>query len=90
MAGVINDYESIKKFRHEILDTVERLEEQLRKTEQAMTDVASTWKDLQFQKYHQEFNYDKEKIPPLCRRLEEFEDDVLRPLQQKIEKYLNL
>ena len=84
----IIENESIKKFRHEILDTVERLEEQLRKTEQAMTDVASILEDLQFQKYHQEFSYDKEKIPPLCRRWEDFANNVLRPLQQIEVAYL--
>lgn len=90
MAGVINDYESIRKFRNELLETVEGLNDQLRKTEQAMDDVAAVWKDMQFQKYHKEFSADKEQIPPLCARLEEYENDVLFPLEEKIKKYLNL
>lgn len=90
MASVINDYESIKKFRRELLKTVDKLRTQLRKTEQAMDDVATVWKDLQFQKYHKEFSEDKEQIPQLCAKLNEYESDVLYPLEEKIRKYLEL
>ena len=31
MAGVINDYETLHKFRNELLDTVDKLREQLKK-----------------------------------------------------------
>lgn len=90
MASVINDYESVKKFRDELLDTVDGLNAQLRKTEQSMDDVAAVWKDIQFQKYHKEFSEDKEQIPPLCTRLEIYENDVLHPLEEKLRRYLDL
>lgn len=90
MAGVINDYETLHKFRNELLDTVDKLREQLKKTEKAMGDVSAVWKDMQFLKYEKEFNKDKEMIEPLCKDIEEFESDVLYPLEKILEKYANL
>ena len=90
MAGVINDIESLHKFRNELLDTVEDLREQLRRTENAIETVAEVWKDQQFLKYEQEFRKDKEKIEPLCKDIEAFEGDVLYPLEKILEKYSNL
>ena len=90
MAGVINDYETLHKFRNELLDTVDKLREQLKKTEKSMEDVSAVWKDLQFLKYEKEFNKDKEMIEPLCKDIEEFESDVLYPLEKILKKYANL
>ena len=90
MAGVINDYETLHKFRNELLDTVDKLREQLKKTEKAMEDVSAVWKDMQFLKYEKEFNKDKEMIEPLCKDIEKFESDVLYPLEKILEKYANL
>ncbi|MCM1177774.1 MAG: hypothetical protein NC308_05975 [Clostridium sp.] len=90
MAGVINDYETLHKFRNELLDTVDDLRDQLRKTEKAMDDVAAVWKDMQFLKYEKEFSKDKEKIEPLCKDIEEFESDVLYPLEKLLVEYGNL
>lgn len=89
MASVINDYEAIRKFRRDLLEAVEGLNEQLHKTEAAIDEVASVWKDSQFQKYHKNFSEDKERIAPLCNRLEQYESEVLYPLEVKIENYLN-
>lgn len=90
MAGIINDYETLHKFRNELLDTVDNLRKQLKKTETAIEDVAAVWKDMQFQKYEKEFTKDKDKIEPLCKNIEEFESDVLFPLEIILEKYGNL
>lgn len=90
MAGVINDYEALCKFRRELLDTVDDLRVQLNNTERAMSDVAASWKDAQFSKYEEEFTKDKEKIEPLCKDLEAFESEVLYPLEQLLRKYLGL
>ena len=90
MASVINNSESVNKFCNELLDTVDDLRDQLKKTEQAMDDVAQEWKDPQFKKYHDEFSKDKEKIEPLCKKIEEYEDDVLRGLYDIVYEYENL
>ncbi len=90
MASVITNSESLKKFRNELLDTVDNLREQLRVTEQAIEEVAQEWKDPQFKKYNEEFNKDKEQIEPLCKKIEEYEDDVLRGLYDIVYEYENL
>lgn len=90
MGGIINDYESVRRFRGDLLDTVGQLREQLRKTEYAMDEVAESWKDAQFKKYEKEFTADKELIEPLCKDIEAFESEVLSPLQNILEKYCNL
>ena len=90
MASVINDYEALRKFRGDLTETIEGLTHQLRRTEQAMDNVAAVWKDLQFQKYYEEFSKDKEQIPIIIDRLDQFEGEVLYSLQVKIERYLDL
>lgn len=90
MDGIINDVDSLKKFRGELLDAVDDLKAQLKKTEGAIEDVAKTWKDSQFMKFHERFEQDKEKITPLCKAIGEFESEVLYPLEQVLRKYLDL
>lgn len=90
MASVINNSESVKKFCNELLDTVDDLRAQLKKTERAMDEVSQEWKDPQFQKYNEEFCKDKEKIEPLCKDIEEYESDVLHPLYKILSRYENL
>lgn len=90
MASVITNSTSLKKFRNELLDTVEDLREQLRATENAIDEVSQEWKDPQFKKYHDEFGKDKEQIEPLCKKIEEYEDDVLRGLYDIVYEYENL
>lgn len=90
MASVITNSESLKKFRNELLDTVDDLRDQLKATESAMEEVAEEWKDPQFKKYSEEFNKDKEQIEPLCKKIEEHEDEILRPLYDIVYEYENL
>lgn len=90
MATMINDPEAVSELRNKLLVTVDGLQDQLRKTERAMDVVAEEWKDIQFQKYYDGFIEDKEKINPLCKDIEAFEDEVLRPLQEILEDYLDL
>lgn len=90
MPGMINDPEAIQKFRHELLDVVENLQSQLKRTDAAMDDVAASWKDSQFQKYHQEFSKDRDIFTPLCNDIEEFESGPLAQLQSILETYNDL
>ena len=82
--------EALKKFRDDILERVDDLRDQLRKTEAAMDAVAEEWKDDQFRKYNEEFSKDKEEIEPLSKKLEEYESDVLAPLWKIVYDYENL
>ncbi|MBP5515965.1 MAG: hypothetical protein J6X86_03350 [Bacteroidales bacterium] len=90
MASMINSPETVQRLRDNLLETVDGLKEQLSRTESAMETVAKDWKDPQFQKYNEEFTEDKEKIPPLCNDIEDFEKEVLYPLQKIMEEYLDL
>jgi phage-related tail protein len=90
MDGIINDVDSLQKFRNKMLDTVEDLQKQLKTTESAVEDVAKSWKDSQFVKFKGGFDEDKELINPLCEKIEEFEGDVLRPLENILREYLEL
>ena len=90
MASIQNDVESVKKFRGELLDTVDDLQEQLKRTDAAIEEVAASWGDSQFVKFKDGFEQDKEVINPLCKDIEDFESDVLLPLEKILRKYLDL
>lgn len=87
---MINDPEAIQRFRYELLDLVDKLQEQLRRTDAAMDEVTGSWKDEQFKKYHREFSRDRDIFPPLCKDIEEFESGPLAQLQSILETYNDL
>lgn len=90
MAAIRNDVDSLKKFRGELLDTSDNLKDQLSRTEAAIEEVAAVWGDSQFVKFKEGFDQDKDVIKPLCNEIEEFEGDVLLPLENILRKYLDL
>lgn len=87
MDATINDVEALKDFRNKMLDTVDDLMKQLRRTDNAIENVARTWKDTQFEQFRDNFNEDKEKIKPLSDDIEEFEDNV-HNLEKILREYL--
>lgn len=87
MSSMRTGAEALKKFRDDILERVDDLRDQLKKTEAAMETVAEEWKDDQFRKYNEEFSKDKEEIEPLCKTLEEYENDVLYPMWKVVDEY---
>lgn len=89
MSRMITDPEAIQKFRNQILELVEELQTQAKKTDQAIDDVATTWKDEEFKKYKREFTEDRNMFDPLCKNIEEFESGPLHELQRKAEIYIN-
>lgn len=86
--GVINDPELIQKYRNDITNRINELRENLKKTDSAVENVSQGWKDIQFQQFQQNFNQDKELINPLCVVLEQYRDDILGPLQDRMNNYL--
>ena len=88
MAGIYIDVDSLEKFRKDLLRLSEDLQEQLKKTDAVIEDVASEWNDPQFKKFNDAFQQDKEMIKPLCERIEAFESIVLYPFEQKVRDYL--
>lgn len=87
---MVTGADALQRFRDDILERVDDLRDQLRKTEAAMDAVAEEWKDDQFRKYNEEFSKDKEEIEPLCKTLEEYENDVLYPLWKVVREYEDL
>ncbi len=90
MDGIINDVDSLRKFRNQLLDVVEDLQKQLKVTEGAVEDVAKSWGDSQFKKFKEGFDEDKELINPLSKKIESFEGDILYPLEKTLREYLDL
>lgn len=87
MGTMITGSESMYRFCDELLETVDQLQEQLKNTERAMDEVATDWKDAQFKEFHKQFGEDKDKINPLCKKLEDYESDILRPLADIVKEY---
>ena len=90
MGQVINDWEAMRKFRGNLSDAVKELQEQLKRTERTLEEVANSWKDEQFRKYNEEFTKDKEEFPPLCKKISEFEEGPLQTLEDIIHEYTDL
>ena len=89
-SSMVTGADALQRFRDDILERVDDLRDQLRKTEAAMDAVAEEWKDDQFRKYNEEFSKDKEEIEPLCKTLEEYEKDVLYPMWKVVREYEDL
>ena len=86
---VINDPESIRAYRGKINDAIEKLERQLHKTEMAVEAVSESWKDNNFMQFQANFSRDKEDIKPLCSILDDYDNNILHNLEQKLRNYLN-
>lgn len=87
---VINNPDSIHEFRAQIGESIENLKEQLRKTESAIEAVHESWDDDQFNQFRDNFNVDKEQIKPLQDVLENYKDNILYNLEQKLWNYLDV
>ena len=90
MVGINNDVDSLMKFRGQLLDTSDDLKDKLSRTEAAIEEVTAVWDDPQFIKFKEGFQEDKDVIKPLCDDSEEFEGEVLLPLERILRKYLEL
>lgn len=90
MSGMINDPEAIQKFRYQLAELVDKLREQLKRTDAAMDEVAASWKDEQFKKYRREFSKDRDVFEPLCKNIDEFESGPLAELQSILQNYNEL
>lgn len=85
---VINDPESIHAYRGKIVEAINNLKNQLKKTEAAVQTVSESWKDNNFMQFQNNFNEDKAKILPLCEVLNNYESNLLYQLEQKLRTYM--
>ncbi|GHV55842.1 hypothetical protein FACS1894182_01050 [Bacteroidia bacterium] len=84
----INNAESVKRFRGELTQLSQRLDDALKQTEQSVEQLRETWKDMEFQHFSTKFETDKQMIKPLNDKIVEFESVVLKRKEEKIRKYL--
>ena len=87
---IITDLDSIKDLRRKLTEVLEDLRDQYDETEKAIETVSETWRDQQFLNFKNKFSEDKEKLKPLCEKIEEYDSEVLEKLQRHIEGYLEL
>lgn len=87
---IITDLDSIKDLRRKLTEVLEDLRDQYDETEKAIETVSETWRDQQFLNFKKKFSEDKEKLKPLCEKIEEYDSEVLEKLQRHIEGYLEL
>jgi uncharacterized protein YukE len=85
---VDNDPDAIQRYRGQIQNAIEQLKEQLSNTEQAIRTVSESWKDNNFIEFQANFNVDKEQIKPLCSILDNYQDNILYQLEQKLRTYI--
>ena len=86
-ATVVNDPESIHAYRQQIAERIEQLRGLITKTEGAIQTVSESWKDNQFQQFHNNFNQDMAQIKPLCDVLSNYEGNLLYQLENKLRTY---
>jgi peptidoglycan hydrolase CwlO-like protein len=90
MAQLINDWQELQRFQNELVTACENLNEQVKKTDAALTEVNKTWKDDQFKKYQESFNEDKKRIGVLRQAIEELNEEPLAQLREIVERYTQM
>ena len=84
---VSNDPDSINRYRGQISSKAEELRGLIGKTEQAIQTEGESWKDTQFQQFQQNFSQDMAEIKPLCDVLNDYSDNILFQLENKLRIY---
>lgn len=87
--GIINNPAMIREYRGDISQRIEELINHEKETAGAIDTVSEGWKDVQFQQFQQNFSEDARKIGDLIKVLEQYRDEILGPLQQRMEGYLD-
>lgn len=83
-ASVINNSAALHKYREQLSQAIQNLQDSLKKTEAAIEQVGETWKDDNFKEFQENFNQDKEMIIPLTASLEDYETNTLFHLEEKV------
>lgn len=83
-ASVINNSAALHEYRAQLSETIQKLDDSLKKTEAAVELVGETWKDDNFREFQENFNQDKEMIIPLTASLDDYEQNVLFHLEEKV------
>ncbi len=87
---IITDLDAIVELRRKLTEVLQDLRDQYELAGRSIEEIAETWKDEQFRKFKEKFEEDREKLKPLCEKIEEYDSEVLDKLQRHIEGYLEL
>jgi gas vesicle protein len=87
---IITDLDAIKELRRKLTEVLQDLRDQYELAGRAIDEIAETWKDEKFKKFKDQFEEDRDKLKPLCEKIEEYDTEVLDKVQRWIEDYLGL
>ncbi len=82
--GVINSSEKLHEYRGQLDEAINQLKDNLKKTDSAIEQVGEKWKDDNYKEFRENFSQDKEKIPPLCNVLDDYQANTLYELEIKV------
>lgn len=88
--GLVLDLQTIEKLREDFRELSYNLRRRLDETEVSIDQVAKTWQDENFLKFHNTFKKDKERLEPLFQRVDVFEQEFLTDVEMNLREYLAL
>ena len=88
--GIKLDLQTIIRLREDFRALSKNLRIRLEDTEESIEQVSHTWEDDNFQNFRVTFNRDKERLEPLFKRVDEFEQDFLDQVERNLRGYIGL
>lgn len=88
--GLVLDLQTIEKLREDFRELSSNLRYRLDETDFSIDQVARTWQDDNFNKFYNMFKKDKERLEPLFRRVDVFEQEFLTDVEMNLREYLAL
>lgn len=88
--GLAIDLQTIVTLREEFQQLSVNLRRRLDETDESINQVAQTWRDNNFLKFYETFKQDKDRLEPLFRRVDVFEDEFLSDVEYNLRLYLRI
>lgn len=88
--GLVLDLQTIVRLREEFSELSENLRRRLNETDESIEQVSKTWQDGNFLTFYNKFKDDKERLEPLFRRVDVFEQEFLTDVEMNLREYLAL
>lgn len=88
--GLVLDLQTIEKLREDFRKLSSELRFRLDQTNDSIEQVAKTWQDDNFMRFHNTFKKDKERLEPLFQRVDIFEQEFLTDVETNLREYLAL
>lgn len=88
--GLVLDLQTIERLRENFRELSSNLRTRLDQTDDSIEQVAKTWRDDNFLNFYNRFKNDKERLEPLFRRVDIFEQEFLTDVEMNLREYLAL